>query len=243
MKKFLLILFLALISCKHLRFMGDTDAASAGQTAKSFKGFDNLTKSIDQITGMWSNIVGAFKTTHQTIIKKYINGEGFRKLYASTSFQAAGGFRMSAWESVWSRKLPLYGIEGDDLSKVKETLEFAQFSDQQTWASTNLGFNSQEGSRDKVKSITLLTNVRDDNKFDYVLMDFSMSFTFAPDVKWVSTSGSYAGGIFENEKDELIEVPRSITNEDVLAVMEMFKLLSLKAIAALTGINLEIKFS
>lgn len=240
MKKFLLVLSLALVASKNLRFADDASAAGAGTTVKSFKGFDNFNNAVGQICGMWTNIVSAFKTTHETRIKKYINGEGFRKLSLSTTYQAAGGFRMSAWEAVWNRKLPLYGLEGDKLEKAVSTLEFAQFSDTATWASTTLGFNTEEAERDKVKSITIVTNVRDDNKFDYVLIDFALSFKFAPDIQWVSKAGSYAGGIYANQKDELIEVPRNITDEDVTALMEMFKVLSLKAIAALAGVVLEI---
>lgn len=239
MRRVLFLLALSLICCKHLRFM--EDAAAAGQTAKSFKGFENLSKGVGQVCGMWNDIVGAFKTTHSSVIKKLIPGEGFRKISLSTSYMSAGGFRMTAWDSVWARKLPLFGLTDEErLKKVMDYLEFAQFSDSATWASTNLGFNTEEGSRDNVKSITLLTNVRDDNKFDMTIIDFSLAFKLQPDIQWVSTAGSYAGGIFENQKDELIEVPRTLKDEDVTAIMEMFKLLSLKAIASLAGVTLEV---
>lgn len=243
MKKLIFILSIALISCKNIRFMADSDIAAASTTAKGFKGFDNLNNAVGQICGMWNGIVGAFKTTYQTKIKQYFPGDGFRKLSLSANFMAAGGFRMTAWDTVWQRKLPLFGMSDDQVKKCKVSLEFAEFSDSTTWVSTNLGFNTEDGARDNVKSITLLTNVRDDNKFDYVIMDFSLAFKFAPDVQWVTKAGSYAGGIFANQKDELIETPRGIKDEDITAILEMFKILSLKFIAALAGVTLDINIS
>lgn len=239
MKKVILVFLFALISSKHLRFAADQDAAAAGEAAKKFKGFDNLKSSVDTISDMWGGAVKAFKTTQQTKINKYIPGDGFRQIAMSTNFMSAGGMRLASWEAIWDRKLKLFGLSEKDMEKALVTLEYAQFSEQQTWASTTLGFNTEEGDRDGVKAIDILTNVREDEgKFDYVIVDFSMSFKFAPNITWVTKMGSYAGGIWSQQKDELIETPRGVTDEDVKAIMEMFKLLSFKAIAAIAGVTL-----
>lgn len=239
MKKVILVFLFALISSKNLRFMADGDAAAAGQVAKGFKGFENFQNSVGEICSMWGGIVSAFKTTHQTKIVKYLPGEGFRQISMSTNFMAAGGMRLAAWNTIWDRKLKLFGLSEKDMEKALVTLEFAQFSDQQTWASTTLGFNTEDGARDGVKAIDVITNVDDEiGKFDYMIVDFSMSFKFAPNIQWVSKAGSYAGGIWSQQKDELIEIPRGITDDDIKALMEMFKMLSFKAIAAIAGVTL-----
>jgi len=102
------------------------------------------------------------------------------------------------------------------------------------FAGNNIAFTKEGGGQ--TVFITFLHRRNSVLKtYDICYSYFTAQFTLAPDI-WIMNKGiSVLGGIYENNEDYVKYVPRSITEEDIKAVMNFMQVVNFKAIYASLG--------
>ena len=91
--------------------------------------------------------------------------------------------------------------------------------------------------------VNSLINVRENaKKFDYVIFDMKLGFKLAPDLIIRCKGSSRLGGLVYKEGYEIEELEKTLSTEQVVAIVKYFKMLSLQTIAGLVGVNLKLPY-
>lgn len=201
--------------------------------------FDNLLNSFMKFTNQWSRIVDAFKTTRSSTIKETILGKGFTYFSQSAQIQVTKGIKdeyLDQYLSHIQKRLKVPEERQEDLSLV---LEETRFAEKNAWNAFNTLYSIDDGGNTKFCSILVAKN-DEKNTYDFMFTDIKADFKLAPDVLVVNKKLSVLGGIWEDEKDERISVPKSITAEDVQMVMNFFYMVAFQGFAQQLGIKIEV---
>ena len=247
MRKIVLIALISLTLSFNLRFLQDegeekNDVNSQVEDAKDkvtgFQKVDNLCNAADKIGKTWKNIVGAFKTTHQKQIKKMTDGKGFEYFHGSSEIFLAFGLRQVHYDKYWQRKADHLKIPKDMRKEFLEIADDSQFMDKQAWNNLDLAFNPEESKKDEVKGVTILINQPVDGKYDVMVTNIRAKFKLAPDLFIERTDTSVLGGIFEKGNEKIIKKPKTLTQDELTAILEMYKMVSFKILCEVFGINI-----
>ena len=248
MRKIVLIALISLTLSFNLRFLNGNEnkdgvkgeVKNAGEQINGFQKVDNLCNAADKISSTWGNIVNAFKTTHQKQIKKLTDGKGFEYFHGSSEIFLSFGLREGHYNKYWSRKAQYFLIPKEMRKKFLEIADDAQFMDKQAWNNLELAFNPEESKKDEVKGISILINQPVDNKFDIMITNIRAKFKLAPDLFIERTDTSVLGGIFQKGKEKIIKKPKNLTQEELTAILEMYKMVSFKVLCDVFGIKVSI---
>ena len=246
MRKILLIALLSLTLAFNLRFLqGEENNNNVNQqvaeTKEKISGFqkvENLCNAADKISSTWGNIVNAFKTTHQKSIQKMTDGKGFEYFHGSSEIFLAFGLKESHYEKYWSRKAEHLLIPKDMRKKFLEIADDGLYMDKQAWNNLDLAFNPEESKKDEVKGISILINQPVDGKFDVMVTNIRAKFKLAPDLFIERTDTSVLGGIFQKGKEKIIKRPKTLSQDELTAILEMYKMVSFKILCEVFGINI-----
>lgn len=245
MKKLIYILLFTAVISANLRFMEDLDTKlkadelEKGEAKKANK-IESLTNAINQLCDSWGKIVTAFKTTHSKTIKEILPGRGFSKLNLQSELYVNIGLMDSKYEAYYKRRAVTLHLKDDYLKKFLDTFEFALWSDEGVWNKCDMVYDDDSESN-RYNSVTVLVteSVKPD-KHDIMITYFSAQFTLAPDLLWIHESKSVLGGIFEKTTERLEKKPRNLTDEEIEAIISMYKMFSLKFVADVLGIQIKL---
>ena len=238
MKTYLLILLLALISCKNLRFL-DGEAETKDNVQK-MSNFDKFTSAVNKVCEMWQNICSTFGNEKWDIVKGYMKQNGYEKLALDTLYLSGRRARLSAWDDIWNIRFEEMDVtDPDDLDNLHTTIDFGRDTDSSVWNLSTNGFND----KGQYRLLTVLTNVRSEaNQFDYVIFDMKIDFKIAPMLVFRCKGASHIGGMINYSSDEIEEVDEALGSKRAAAMVEFFKLFSLKYVASLAGVELKMPF-
>ena len=90
------------------------------------------------------------------------------------------------------------------------------------------------------EGITVLINQPEEGKFDIMITDIKAKFKLAPDLFIERTDTSVLGGIFQKGKEKIIKKPKNLTQEELTAILEMYKMVSFKVLCDVFGIKVSI---
>lgn len=242
MRTYLLLLCLALISGKMLRFL--EGGAAVADSVSGYKGFSKFKDGVNKICDMWDKICATFGSSQWNYVKGIIDQQGYEKLCLDSNFMSNGGVRFSSWDVYWKRTINVLKLDEQQRTDAEIEIEFAKDSDGNAWVANTIGFdNKQGGEIGKMRIINFLTNVRkEDNKFDAIVFDFEVSFKIAPRLVFRSKGCSILGGIYSDSEDYIEEQNVELTEAQVDAILKYFKLLSLELIASVAGVKLTLPF-
>ena len=247
MRKIVLIVLISLTVSFNLRFLTNNNNQNTtvqGQiqdTKDKITGFqkvENLCNAADKIGKTWQNLVSAFKTTHQKQIKKMTDGKGFEYFHGSSEIFLAFGLRQVHYDKYWQRKADHLKIPKEMKQKFLEIADDSQFMDKQAWNNLDLAFNPEESKKDEVKGVTILINQPVDGKYDVMVTNIRAKFKLAPDLFIERTDTSVLGGIFEKGNEKIIKKPKTLTQDELTAILEMYKMGSFKILCEVFGINI-----
>ena len=238
MKTYLLVLLFAIIFCKNLRFL-DTEAQTQ-DNVKKMSNFDKLNSGINKVCDMWQTLCSTFGNKKWDYVKSYMKQDGYEKLALDTLYLSGRRARLSAWDDVWNIRFDEMDVtDPEDVQNLHDTIEFARDSDSSVWNLSTNGFND----KGQYRLLTLLVNVREeDSQFDYVIFDMKIDFKIAPMLVFRCKGGSHIGGAITYSNDEIEEVDETLGTERANAMVEFFKLFSLKLVASLAGVQLKMPF-
>ena len=104
----------------------------------------------------------------------------------------------------------------EDLSMV---LEESKWTESNVWTGFDTVFSIDKGGNTKFASILISRDDKNDT-YDLIFTDIKADFKLAPDTLVVHKHLSVLGGIWTDDKDEVVKVPKNITPEDVSAVLQ-----------------------
>ncbi len=236
MRKIVLIALLSLTFSFNLRFLQAFQ--QEGEIMNRFQKVDNLSKAVDKIISNWGNIMNRFKTTHQGGIKKITDGKRFEYFHGSSEIFFGYGLRQSHYDKYWLKRAEHFLIPKDMQKAFIEILDDFQFIDKEVWSIINLAFNPEDSKKDEVKGLGILINQPFEGKYDVMNINIRAKFKLAPDLFIERTDTSVLGDIFKKGKEKIIRKPKTLTEDKISSILEMYNLVSLKILCGFFGVNI-----
>lgn len=243
MKALILVLCLAAISGKMLRFLQTSNINEANSQVSGFKGFGEFKNNVNKVMGMYDTIAKTFASSTWNTIQGIIDQQGYETLKLHTNYMGNGGVRLAAWDKYWDLTLEPLDLDEEQTENAKLQLEFGAYAEETTWSESILAFdNSKATDHGEMRVINFLANVRqDDRKFDAIVFDYSVNFKMAPKLVVRCKGKSIAGGMY-NKSDTVIEEQAQVLKpEEIDALLQYFQLLSFQMIFAVAGVNVDLK--
>ena len=239
MRKILFIALIALSLTFNLRFLqeGSTSNSEAKQKVSFFDKVDNICNAANKVGETWGNLVNAFKTTSSKTIKEFTNGKGFDYFHGSSQVFVIAGLKGAYFDKFWTRKAGHLKLSRDAKKIFVEIGQDSEFMDKQAWNKLDLAFNPEENKKDSVKGVSLLVNQPVDGKFDILITDIRATFKLAPDLLIERNEKSVLGGIFSKTKEKIIKKPKTLGQEELTAILDMYKMVSFKVLCDIFGIQ------
>jgi hypothetical protein len=200
--------------------------------------WDNLIGAFDKLTNNWKRIVDTFKTTRSSEIKERIMGKGFDYFKQSAQIQISKGVKGEYIDKFIAHLQSRIKVPADRQGDLAMVLEETKWSESNVWTAFDTLFSIDNGGSTKFASILVSRN-EDKDTYDFVFTDVKADFKLAPDTLVVHKKLSVLGGIWEDDKDVMVKVPKSITPEDVNTVLQFFQIVAFKGFAEQFGIKLE----
>ncbi len=246
MRKIIIIILISLSLSFNLRFLQNKEeiykvnekVKDTGANISGFEKVDNLNNAVDKISSIWVNIVNAFKTKYLKQIKKMTNGKGFEYFHGSSHPSISYGLREKSYDKFWSRKSENLQIPKDKRQNFLEIVDNSKFIDKQAWTLITLVFNPEGSEKDEVKGICILINSPLKGKYDVMIINIRRTFKLASDLFIMDSKTSVLGGIFEKEEEKIFKRPKSLTQDELTAILEMYTMVSLKILCEVFGINI-----
>jgi hypothetical protein len=233
----LLIIFLISVSLEyHLRF----NKFDANKIFKGIENIETLSDTAKSIGGFWQSLTGAFKTKNSHTIKKYANGKGFSHFMGNFDVRVNLGVVEKYYDKYFESKMLLLGVPSNKKDMFIDAVQDAKMMDKHIWTNMDLVFNPSGKEIGTVKGVSLMVNKRKNKKFDVIITDMNARFKVAPDIFLEETNKSIAGGIFEGQKQRLITKPKSLSEQELKALLDMYKLLSFKILCDVFGIEVSL---
>lgn len=228
----------------EMTFLGDdpapepVDPPKPDPEPKKPSTWDNLADSFMKLTNNWTRIVQAFKTTRSSVIKERLIGKGFDKFNESAQIQILKGIKDKDFDKFIDHLARRVKVPEERKEDLKMVLEESKWADSNVWTAFNTLFSKDAGGTTKFASIIISKDPNED-KYHVIFSDIKAEFALAPDVLVVNKKLSVLGGIWEDEKDEYVSVPKSLEPEDVQMVIQFFQIVAFKGFADQFGIKLD----
>ena len=197
--------------------------------------WDNLIGAFDKLTNNWKRIVDTFKTTRTSEIKERIMGKGFDYFKQSAQIQISKGVKGEYIDKFLDHLTRRIKVPADRQGDLAMVLEETKWTESNVWTAFDTLFSIDNGGNTKFASILVSRNEVKDT-YDFVFTDVKADFKLAPDTLVVHKKLSVLGGIWQDDKDEMVKVPKSITPEDVNTVLQFFQIVAFKGFAEHFGI-------
>ena len=188
MKALILVLCLAVISGKMLRFLQtNTGINGANGEVSGFKGFGELKNNVNKVMDMYDKVAKTFASSSWNNIQGIIDQQGYEKLRLSTNYMSNGGVRMTGWDTYWDLTLETLELDKNQTQNAKLQLEFADYCDETAWSQNILAFdNTQDADHGEMRVVNFLTNVRQDERNKIIdLIEFSPLVVCDGDDGWI----------------------------------------------------------
>ena len=166
------------------------------------------------------------------------NGKVFEYFYPSNEIFLTNGLRQSDYNKYWLRKAEHLRIPKDMRQNFLEIVDNSKFIDKQAWTLINLAFNPKESEKDEVKGVSIFINQPVDGRYDVMIINIRGKFKFASDIFIMDSKASVLGDIFEKEEEKIFKRPKTLTQDELTAILEMYKMISFKLLCEIFDINI-----
>jgi len=196
--------------------------------------FDSLFDIISKITGAWSSIVNAFKSSYseQIVDKEFANG--WKSFKAATRTFKGAGLAYDKADEFFADIRGMLNIPANYTKDFNQQIQWIKFFDNTTWSSHNTQFSTGKGGSDTVFTM-FARNRQSEQKIDVLFLTCSQHFTKADNYFVISESRSILGGIWSSTTLKFKKIPAGITNQDLMFVADYFQLLAYQQLALASG--------
>lgn len=253
MKKLLLIILVSFAISKTLRILNDAQkniqdqmqsSQETKEQAKNTTFFDKMMSGTNTLCDTFQKVAKTFHYSHSETIKEIIKREGFSKLKLKSNVFVNINLKSSRYMDYMKKRAKVLGITNEeDLENFITTVEFSIDSDKSGAANTELLY--EDGKTDNsYDSLSVFINYgTKDDCYDIMIHHFRIfEFQIADNLVWIQKTTDYFG-MANVVKDELVRQPNTLTKEQVTALIEFYKMLSLSFVAETFGIKLDLPIS
>jgi hypothetical protein len=198
--------------------------------------WDNLIGAVGSLTNNWGKIVENFKTKRSSTLKQTLQGKGFDHFAQSAQIQISKGIKAEHFEKYLTHLEKRLKVPEERQEDLKMVLEESMWVQSNVWTAFNTLFAVDTIGNTKFCSILIGKNEEKDT-YDVVFTDIKADFKLAADTMVINKKLSVLGGIWEDEKDEYVKVPKSLTPDDIQSVLSFFQIVAWKSFADQFGIK------
>jgi hypothetical protein len=191
----------------------------------------------DKVAGALKTVVETFRTTRSRTIKERLLGKGFDYFEAKSSIQIINGVKEERLNDYLRNLETRLRVPEDRVQDIRSVLSEVEYSDSSFWSTANILFSI--GHQGNCKFASILYNRRDDGKYDFIVNDIDATFQLSPDVLIISKKLSVLGGLWQDEKEEVQKVPKSLTQDDIDTVMSFFNIIAFKGFMKRLGVDVD----
>jgi hypothetical protein len=208
--------------------MDDPTTSAPAPTSAPFDIMSVLTplqSAVGSITGMWTQIVTAFKTTSEKSMSQ-MNNLAFTQWAQKAQVLKAVGIPQQ-YQAEFSQSLMTDYNLPTNLTSFVLSLKYAQ---QTTWESSDALYSPTADSHYKVKSVYKNGDYQS-MMASFFVIDMQYDFNFAPDILDIKTHKSILGGIFDKSDEKYQRLPHNVTVDDLNKLTAYFQLIQAQALS------------
>lgn len=250
MKKYILVLLIAIITSKTLRLLEDEATENVDSQVKvdenkkeqaSKLSFTGKIKSyVNDICDSYDRIAKSFKITKSESVKEVITREGFSKLKLESIVFVNKNIKEEKYEEYFEKRGKNLGIKPQYLEEFKTTVDSGQYSESADMFRTSIDYQDGRDNNTYSSINVIIGEGSRKNCYDVIIHYFSISaFQIADDLVWIEQSNNYCN-IFQETKQKFITRPKTLTEKQVTALVDFYRILSLKFIGETFGISLKL---
>ncbi len=116
------------------------------------------------------------------------------------------------------------------------SIKFAKYSSRKQFNGNEIAF-TKEGGGKSIFVTFMHKKIRENNTYNIVYTYFTADFALAPDMYVMNKGLSVLGGIWEDNKDVIKRVPRSLTTKDIDSLFSFMHLMTTKALYVALGVD------
>lgn len=249
MKKFILALLIALSVSKMIRVLEEEtkdlqNGLTASETEK--KTIANLTIA-EKFKNMATNfcdgfnkISSTFKVTQSETVKKFITRDGFSKIKLKSYLFITKNLIESKYMYYMEKRGRSLKIKEDDFEQYKITVEMMPFSDSNSMFISDLVYKDSKDPNSYSSFNVMASMGSKDDTYDVLIHYFKIfEFQLADDILWTEKNSNYFN-MFDKTKQNFVKVPKNLSRKEIEALIDFYKVLSLKFIGDSFGINLKL---
>jgi len=196
--------------------------------------FAMLNSIIQAITGDWSSIVSAFKSSYSEQLDYEQLTRGWSKFKEATKVFKGEGLTYDKAPEFFQDIQSMIQIPANYSKDFQQMVQFIQFFDKEYWSEHTTTFNIGKGG--SASHFTMMANNNQNtSKIATLFLTQTEEFALAPDVFVITESHSYLGGIWSTAKLKFDERPAAISSEQIQFVNQYFLLLAYQEIALAEG--------
>jgi hypothetical protein len=256
MKAFLVILLLALVSTKNLRRLVLPDNQRSVKeeveaTVDILKmygqgGFNKVLAYVNMVIDAIHSLVSTFSTRVTNTLERIRKGEGFKNFTGSIEYDFNIGFRAEGYSFFVDEIAYTVDIPDNYKGQFRQVLEEGEFQEEADLNDYELLYDKDKDAKDNYVSFVdvIIRQYRKGNKdkFDAIIMTAKANLKLFPhEFIWKKTK-SIAGGISRSEENYSKYEERDITADDIKAIVNWFKLGTIKLLAETMGIKTKIQY-
>jgi hypothetical protein len=189
-----------------------------------------LSQAVSAAANAWKDVVSAFKSSSSTTITRIVRF-GFTYFAQKSTVLKAIDIPASKATEFINAVIIDYNLPAKGTFMLGVT-----YSDDFAWDRTDYLYSpSMNGS---YRSLTLFKNGDSlTNTASFFIVDINADWQLAPDLLLIQTSKSYLGGLFENNKQSIEEVPHVFTMDEAFKLRQFFMLVAMGNLAPTIGVN------
>lgn len=237
MKTLLVFTIIGLSLTANLRF---TDTPAVTDKGKQIQGLQGVADYVNAFTSTYQSLVEAVKSSKSDTYKAMWKNAGFKEIDLRGTVKVSQGIQEIYYYDKYRESLQKTFKVPEKLQPFfQEYLFDDETGDHAAWSKTDLAYDADDITAEKrVRHFTFLSNHRDDGKADATSIVIDFKFDLADEVNIINHGRSYAGGIYQTSKDEIVTKPRALTNDDMEAMMNIASLMSFRLVGFQLGIVL-----
>lgn len=249
MNKLLLLLLLSLSSSKNLRFLTPAEdiirGGSSPEEKAQINGFENVKHLRDAIKTMSDHItstINTLKTTKKDSLFRVMNGKGFSDLIVDSMLYITKDLpnNEARYKAFWQRKVLQLGIKNKE-ELANYLMDFSSKSKEYDIDSWHIfGMTFKQVRDDKIFNFCSgFVNKRESSGgFDIIVLKIIARVALSEDIEIWKSNRSVAGGVIHQDEFKIIRKPRTLSQEDVVTLFEIFHIVSVTLMTELLGLKI-----
>jgi len=191
-----------------------------------------------ELASAYTAIADAFKTTKTKELKEKVQGEGFAQYKSKSSFARILGVPTAKFEFFIKDYTTMMGLrKNKNFDEIEAYLRISQYASPK-WEANNFLFDEKSGGTVNALIMDSKTDYTD-NVINTLAVKVDGAFKLAPNVLIYQKNNSYAGGIYETQKEVREIETRQLSEDETKSIQAMMILNAMDIVCEKMGVPLK----